>query len=144
MAFAQRYPITDICILCADVERSIAFYSGLLGFRLRRRAESFADFAGAGLTLACWEIGHIARHAGLSTARPPGMHQACIAVELPSPAAVDEACRALATKGVAFGGPPADYPWNARCCYFAGPDDELWELYAWRQGGAVGAVAVDS
>jgi thymidine phosphorylase len=138
MAFAQRYPITDICILCADVERSIAFYSGLLGFRLRRRAEGFADFAGAGLTLACWEIDHIARHTGLSTARVPGMHQACIAFELPSPAAVDEASRALAAKGVAFRGPPADYPWNARCSYFTGPDGEVWELYAWREGGPVG------
>jgi thymidine phosphorylase len=138
MAFAQRYPITDICILCADVERSIAFYAGLLGFRLRRRAEGFADFSGAGLTLACWEIDHIGQHTGLSTARLPGMHQACIAVELPSPAAVDEACRQLAARGVAFRGPPADYPWNARCSYFTGPDGEVWELYAWREGGPVG------
>ncbi len=30
---------------------------------------------------------------------------------------------------------PADYPWNARCAYFTDPDDTLWELYAWLEGG---------
>ena len=41
-------------------------------------------------------------------------------------------------KGVAFVRPPADYPWNARCVYFSGPDGEVWELYAWLAGGAPG------
>ena len=60
MSFAQSNPITDICILCADAEASVAFYTGKLGFRLARRAEGFAEFQGAGLTLAAWEIDHLA------------------------------------------------------------------------------------
>ena len=34
-AFAQRHAISDVCILTADIERSIAFYTGKLGFEVR-------------------------------------------------------------------------------------------------------------
>jgi uncharacterized protein len=144
LEFAQRHAISDVCVLVEDIERSVRFYSERLGFRLRHRAEGFADFTGAGLTLALWEINHISRHTGISNKRGPGAHKACIAVHLPTPADVDACHAELSAKGVVFSGPPADYPWNARCCYFSGPDDELWELYAWHQGGAVGAVAAGS
>ena len=81
--------ISDVCILCADVERSIRFYADKLGFRLLHRAEGFADFSGAGLTLAVWEIDHISRHTGISNVRGPGAHKACIAVKLPSAEELD-------------------------------------------------------
>lgn len=141
MQFAQRHAISDVCILCADVERSIRFYADKLGFTLKHRAESFADFTGAGLTLALWEIDHISRHTGIANTRGAGAHKACIAVHLPSPEEVDASYRELSARGVPFQGPPKDYPWNAYCAYFTGPDDELWELYAWRAGGAPGKLA---
>src|SRR5882724_174479 len=140
MEFAQRHAISDVCVLCEDVERSIRFYVDKLGFTLKHRAESFADLAGAGLTLALWEIDHISRHTGIANARGPGAHKACIAVRLATPEEVDATYRDLAAKGVPFRAPPADYAWNAYCCYFTGPDDEVWELYAWREGGAPGAI----
>jgi len=139
-AFAQRHAISDVCILVRDIERSIAFYVEKLGFTPKHRAPGFADFSGAGLTLALWEIDHISRHAGLSAERASGAHTMLVAVLLASPAEVD-ACHAdLTADGIVFSGPPADYPWNARCCYFSGPDGEVWELYAWLDGGAVGKL----
>jgi catechol 2,3-dioxygenase-like lactoylglutathione lyase family enzyme len=140
MDFAQRHAISDVCVLCADLERSLQFYVDKLGFRLEHRAEGFADFRGAGLTLALWEIEHISRHTGISDARRPGAHKVCIAVRLPSPEEVDASYRELSDKGVRFQAPPTDYPWNAYCCYFSGPDDEVWELYAWREGGGPGKL----
>jgi catechol 2,3-dioxygenase-like lactoylglutathione lyase family enzyme len=140
MRFAQRHAISDVCILCSDIDRSIRFYVDKLGFKPKHRAEGFADFTGAGLTLALWEIDHISRHTGISSARGPGAHKACIAVQLSSPAEVDACYRELAGKGVAFQSPPADHAWNAYCCYFTGPDDEVWELYAWRPGGPPGEI----
>ncbi len=140
MEFAQRHAISDVCVLCEDVERSVAFYRDKLGFKLLHRAEGFADFSGAGLTLALWEIDHISRHTGIANTRGPGAHKVCIAVKLPSPAEIDACHAELSAKGVVFQAPPADYPWNARCIYFAGPDDELWELYAWLDGGPVGVL----
>ena len=140
-SFAQANPITDICFLVEDLDKARAFYVDRLGFKLRRRAPGFADFKGAGITLALWEIEHIAENTGVSARRaPPGVHKACAAVELPSPSHVDAAYAELSTAGVVFLGAPADYSWNARCCYFADPDDNLWELYAWAEGGPVGDV----
>ena len=141
MEFAQRHAITDICILVHNVERSIDFYTKRLGFKLRRRAEGFADFSGAGLTLAAWEIRHIGEHTGVKSRDGEGFYNTAIAVELPTPAEVDACYAELGSKGVTFKGPPANYPWNARCCYFLGPDGEPWELYAWLEGGPVGDVS---
>ncbi|HEY0911842.1 MAG TPA: VOC family protein, partial [Bradyrhizobium sp.] len=124
-----------------SLETSVRFYVDRLGFRPLHRATGFADFTGAGLTLALWQIDHISTNTGVSAARAPGVHKQVIAVRLPSPADVDASYAELMQKGVVFQGPPADFPWNARCCYFAGPDGELWELYGWHQGGGIGKVA---
>lgn len=138
MPFAQDHAITDVCVLVKDTQRCIDFYVGKLGFEINRRAEGFVEFNGAGLTLACWELDHLSAHTGVPNAKAAGPHKICIAVRVPSPAAVDTAYAELVKKGVPFYGPPEDYVWNARGVYFTGPDDELWEIYAWKDGGSMG------
>jgi catechol 2,3-dioxygenase-like lactoylglutathione lyase family enzyme len=139
MEFAQRHAITDVCVLVRDIEASIAFYTEKLGFVLNHRAPGFADFCGAGLTLALWERKHIGEHTGVPTT-PTAPVSAAIAVRLDTVDVLDAAYAELAGKGVAFVSPPSDYAWNARCVYFAGPDEEIWELYAWLPGGAPGKL----
>ena len=139
MSFAQTHAISDVCVLVRDVDATVRFYTEKLGFTLKHRALGFADFTGAGVTLACWERAHIGRHAGVPVHEGPT--SMVIAVKLDSVADLDAAYAELEGNGVAFVGPPADYPWNARCVYFAGPDGELWELYAWLPGGAPGRIA---
>ena len=98
--------ITDICIMVEDIERTVEFYTEKLDFKLRRRAEGFADFHTNGVTLAAWELDHIGKFAGVSNVRSPKeAHKACVAIELDAPA------------------------------YFTDPDGTLWELYAWEEGG---------
>ena len=139
MKFAQRHPITDTCLLVRDLEASITFYRDRLGFELLHRAEGFADFSGAGHTLALWERAHIAKHTGVPV-DPGAATSVLIAVRLEDTADLDAVYAELSDSGVTFVRPPADYPWNARCAYFNGPDGEVWELYAWLPGGAVGKV----
>jgi catechol 2,3-dioxygenase-like lactoylglutathione lyase family enzyme len=143
MEFAQRHAITDTCVLVRDLEASIAFYRDKLGFAPQHRAPGFADFSGAGHTFALWERVHIAANTGV----PVDLNASAglvIAVKLPDAASLDAVYAELCAKGVAFIRPPANYPWNARCVYFAGPDGELWELYAWLAGGAPGKIAADA
>lgn len=136
MTLGRIKKITDVCLLVEDIGRTVDFYSGKLGFELRRRAEGFADFHGSGVTLAAWELDHINRHTGVSNQRSPrGAHKVCVAVELDRPEDIDRLHQELSAKGVPFYGAPADYVWNARCAYFTDPDDTLWELYAWLDGG---------
>lgn len=128
--------ITDICLLVEDIQRTVDFYTNVLGFRLRRRAEGFADFHSEGVTLAAWELDHINRHCGVSNKRSlPGAHKACVAVRLGTPADIDAMHQRLTQQGVTFVSAPADYPWNARCAYFTDPDDNVWEIYAWYPEG---------
>jgi uncharacterized glyoxalase superfamily protein PhnB len=61
-------------------------------------------------------------------------------VRLKDAAELDAAYAELLENGVAFARAPADYPWNARCVYFTGPDGEVWELYTWLPGGAAGQI----
>ena len=136
MTIASITRISDVCLLVADMERTVEFYVEKLGFRLRRRAEGFADFHGEGVTLAAWELDHINQHTGVSKLRSPrGAHKVCVAVQLDSTADIDRLHNELSAKGVPFYGPPDNYVWNARCAYFTDPDDTLWELYAWLDGG---------
>lgn len=139
MKFAQIHPIQDVCILVSDLEASIKFYVGKLGFELKHRAPGFADFTSAGVTLALWDRAHIERHADVRVRAGSGS-AVLIAIRLDSPGGIDDAYDALRRQDITFVNPPADYPWNARCLYFYGPDGETWELYAWLEGGAPGKV----
>lgn len=128
--------ISDICVLVQDIEKAVDFYTNVLGFKLRRRAEGFADFYSTDITLAAWELDHINKHCGVSNLRaPPKAHKTCIAVQLPTPADVNSMFDRLISQGVTFVSNPADYPWNARCAYFTDPDDNVWEIYAWYPEG---------
>ena len=136
MSLGQAKKITDVCLLVEDIQRTVDFYVDKLGFRLRRRAEGFADFHNGGITLAAWELDHINRHTGVSNTRAPaGAHKVCVAMQLEAPSEIDRLYAELSAKGVAFYRPPENYVWNARCVYFTDPDDTLWELYAWLDGG---------
>ena len=139
MKFAQRHPIQDVCILVTDIEASIRFYTEKLGFQLKHRAPGFADFTGAGLTLALWERDHIEKHADVRV-KPGSASAVLIAIRIDSIAELDALYDELRAEGIAFVRPPQSYPWNARGLYFYGPDGETWELYAWLEGGAPGKI----
>lgn len=124
--------ITDTCLVCSDLERSIAFYRDKLGFKLRRKADGFADFASEGVVLALWEASHIARHVGISDAAHERLsHKVMVAMAVGSTDRVDALHDELVATGVEMHGAPKSYPWNAYACYFADPDGNLWEIYTW-------------
>jgi len=133
--------ITDVCLVTRDLEAATAFYTEKLGFTLGSRMPGFADFAGPGVVLALWDAHKIRETTGVpSDTDGGGGHQVMLAAELESAAAIDRAYAELSERGVEFYRPPADYPWNARCVYFAGPCGEFWEYFAWLDGGKPGQV----
>ncbi len=140
MNLASRAAISDICLIVQDLEVSVDFYHRVLGFEIAHRMPGFVDFVGPGVVLAVWSADHISRTTGVAAQGGPAAHAVMIAVRLDSTDEVDEVAADLGALGVEFLSAPADYPWNARCAYFRGPDNELWELYAWYAGGEPGAV----
>jgi catechol 2,3-dioxygenase-like lactoylglutathione lyase family enzyme len=135
----SKYQITDICMTCNNLEESVAFYRDKIGLKLRRSQEGFADFMSESVTLALWQLDHLKEHAGVDGhAGDKKTRKTMVAVEVPTRKAVDEIYNDLIAKDVPFTGPPADFKWNAYCCYFSDPDGNLWEVYAWIGDGAGG------
>jgi len=131
MDFSQLHAISDICLLVQDLDRSIAFYTEKLGFTVTRRVDGFAAFNSRGITLVVWETSHVPDEPRPTLLGPRETgHRACLSVKLGSAAAVDAMYATLLDRDIPVQRPPADYPWGARCCYFADPDDYLWEVYA--------------
>ncbi len=124
--------ISDVCMICQDLDRSVAFYRDKLGFQLRRKAEGFADFKSENVVLALWEGRHIGEHVGIQKSPvDPSVHKVMTAIEVPDATEVDTLHASLSANGVVMHGPPKAYPWNAYAFYFADPDGNLWEVYTW-------------
>jgi catechol 2,3-dioxygenase-like lactoylglutathione lyase family enzyme len=128
--------ISDLCFLVQDLDRAIQFYRDRVGFKLRRMAPGFADFFTAGVTLALWQVDHMQSHVHL----PPGLAakgggRAMAAVQVESSDRVHAMYQELSARGVPFVAQPQAYPWNAYACYFTDPEDNLWEIYTWLEGG---------
>jgi uncharacterized protein len=128
-------PISDFCLLVQDLDRAIAFYRDRVGFKLRRLAPGFADFFTPGVTLALWQVEHMQAHLHL----PPGSRsqgwRTMAALKVESSDRVRTLHHELLARGVPFLAGPQAYPWNAYCCYFTDPEDNLWEIYTWLDGG---------
>lgn len=142
----QQHPrMTDVCLVAHDIEKSASFYTEKLGFKLRSRMPGFADFEGPGVILALWEGPHLEENTGVPGHDPRGKGRSVmLACELESPAAVDRTYEEYRARGVEFYSEPKDFPWNARCAYFDGPNGEFWEFFAWYEGGEPGIVSDNS
>jgi catechol 2,3-dioxygenase-like lactoylglutathione lyase family enzyme len=128
--------ITDVCLLVKDLERAVEFYRDRLGFRLRRLAPGFADFFTDGVTLALWQVDHMQGHLGLQPGPGPrGGWRTMAAIQVESSDRVLGMHRDLVARGVPFLVEPRAYPWNAFACYFTDPEENLWEIYTWLEGG---------
>jgi hypothetical protein len=57
------------------------------------------------------------------------------AIQVESSARVWAMHQELSGRGVPFLVEPKAYPWNAYACYFCDPEDNLWEIYTWQEGG---------
>lgn len=135
----NRPTITDVCLVSPDVESGIEFYADKLGFVVRSRMPGFVDFVGPGVILALWEGPQLHMTTGIPGHVEVGEQRGVmLACELEHPDEIDRIYEQYSAKGVIFYGPPADYPWNARCVYFPGPSGEFWEFFAWYEGGEPG------
>jgi hypothetical protein len=128
--------ISDICFFVQDLDRAIAFYRDRVGFKLRRLAPGFADFFTAGVTLALWQVEHMQTHLRLPALHPlRGGWRTMAAIQVESGDRVRAMHGELSARGVPFLVEPQAYPWNAYACYFTDPEDNLWEIYSWQEGG---------
>lgn len=63
-AAAVISPINAFCLLPRSYEAHLAFYTDVLGLRVKRVEESFVAFEVRGVVPCLWEVGHICHHLG--------------------------------------------------------------------------------
>ena len=118
--------IGHIHLKVADLERSVAFYSGVLGFEVQQRFGNRAVFLSAGgyhhhIALNTWD--------SLGAAPPPAGHTGLYhtAFLYPSRAELADALRRVAAAGIEFDG-AADHG-VSEAIYLTDPDGNGVELY---------------
>jgi len=122
------------------LDASVRFYREVLGQRLTKTTEHWAQFDCGGLTLGLYDRAAMARNLGVAEGDlgdPPGALELAFEV-----ADCDAAHRAALAAGAREFRPPADRPWGERTSYLLDPDGALVELYTHgRSGGGDDAEA---
>jgi lactoylglutathione lyase len=111
----------------ADLDASVRFYAELLGQRLTKRTEHWAQFDCGSLTFGLYDRPTMAANLGVADAElgsAPGALE--LAFEVSD---CDAAYGAAIVAGARGYRPPEDRPWGERTAYLLDPDGGLFELY---------------
>ena len=126
MKIDPRVDIGHVHLKVADIERSLGFWCGVLGFELQQRYGEQAAFVSAGgyhhhIGLNTWE--------SLGGSPPPPGHTGLyhVAVRYPDRATLADALRRLATAGIQLDG--ASDHGVSEALYLRDPDGNGVELY---------------
>ncbi|HZS15058.1 MAG TPA: VOC family protein [Candidatus Dormibacteraeota bacterium] len=114
-----------------SLDASVRFYEEVLGQRLTKRTEHWAQFDGGSLTLGLYARAAMAENLGVAEAElgvAPGALELAFEV-----ADCDTAFRAALDAGARAFRPPEDRPWGERTAYILDPDGALVELYTHRR-----------
>jgi catechol 2,3-dioxygenase-like lactoylglutathione lyase family enzyme len=110
-----------------SLDAAVRFYEDVLGQRLTRRTEHWAQFDCGSLTLGLYDRAAMAENLGVAAAdlgRPPGALELAFEV-----ADCDAAHAAAVAAGARSFREPADRPWGERTGYVLDPDGALVEFY---------------
>ena len=111
------------CLLVEDFEKSLAFYSDILGLKVNSKDGKFADFKLEGTSLAIFQKSD-------AVAMFPKEHMGTgggviLAFQVES---VQKFCDELKTKGVNIFEGPKTTEWGQTVAYFKDPDNNIWEV----------------
>jgi catechol 2,3-dioxygenase-like lactoylglutathione lyase family enzyme len=115
-----------LVVIVQDLDRSLAFYTGVLGLRLGHRSGEYAQLRTGTTRLALYTRAAMERTLGAVLRRP----------DLSAPAFeigfkvsdVDAAFAELVASGAPSAAPPTDRFWGQRTAYIRDPDGHLIEL----------------
>ncbi|HXA29745.1 MAG TPA: VOC family protein [Candidatus Angelobacter sp.] len=110
-----------------SLDAAVGFYQQVLGLRLTKRTDHWAQFDCGQVTLGLYERAAMAVNLGVAEPElgtPPGAFE--LAFEVPD---CDAAFRAALDAGARSFRPPEDRPWGERTAYLLDPDGALVELY---------------
>ena len=115
-----------VILIVEDLERTLDFYTQVLGLRLGHRSGDYAQMATGPTRLGFSTRTAMAQAVGFSLTKPaPDAAGFEIGFKVPE---VDAAYNELVQKGAGEATPPMTRPWGQRTAYVRDPDGHLIEL----------------
>ena len=115
-----------VILIVEDLDRTLDFYTQVLGLRLGHRAGDYAQIETGTTRLGFYTRTAMAQAVGFSLKQPAPDAAGCeIGFKVPD---VDAAYNELVAKGAGAATPPTTRPWGQRTAYVRDPDGHLIEL----------------
>lgn len=113
-----------ICLLVEDFEKSLKFYTDILGLKVKsREGNQFAAFDLKGTEMAIFQKdGATAMFPKKFMGTGGGVN---IGFQVKD---INQACKELQSKGVEIFEGPKTTPWGQKVAYFKDPDGNIWEV----------------
>ena len=115
-----------VVLVVEDLDRALAFYTGVLGLSLGHRSGPFAQLATGATRLALFERAAMSETLGFPV-RVPDPHAPGFEIGFKVDSA-EEAYDELVAAGAEGTTPPTDRAWGQRTAYVRDPDGHLIEL----------------
>ena len=115
-----------VVVIVEDLDRALAFYTGVLGLELGHRSGKFAQLATGATRIALFERSAMATVLGTAL-EPPDRRAPAFELGFKVPD-VDAAYAELVALGAEASVSPTDRPWGQRTAYVRDPDGHLIEL----------------
>jgi uncharacterized protein len=120
----QRISLVTLGV--ADLDRSRTFYEAL-GWR-GQEVEQTVFFQAGGMAIVLWGRSMLADDAGVDDTDAGGFGGIALALNVRSPAEVDEIMAAARAAGAVVTKPAAETFYGGYAAYFADPDGHMWEI----------------
>lgn len=123
--------VSLLTIGAEDLPRLRQFYRALGWEETENSSDSYAVFKTAGVLLSLFPIQELAKDAGVQLSTGKGSFgKVTFAINVDLAEDVDAVALSVAEAGGAILREPSDAFWGGRTCYFADPENNLWEV-AW-------------
>jgi catechol 2,3-dioxygenase-like lactoylglutathione lyase family enzyme len=118
--------IGAVIVFVEDLERTKAFYGGVLGHEVQFEDDDSVGFTMEGVAFIALKVGRARTQlSGEPTTTPAAGATAFLTAFTDG---VDALHADLVGRGVEFFQDPTDQPWGMRTAYFKDPDGHVWEL----------------
>jgi catechol 2,3-dioxygenase-like lactoylglutathione lyase family enzyme len=112
-----------ICLLVNDFEKSLNFYTNILGLEINSTGTKFTDFKMNGANLAIFE-----KNEAISMFDKKHMNTGGSIVLAFQVNNLDDKCKKLKSKGVDIFDGPKITEWGQKVAYFKDLDENIWEM----------------
>ncbi len=142
--------INAVCFFTKDFEGSRKFFEDIWGFKAKRVqppveetgfTTNFIEYNFKGATIAIWDEKEVKEICG-EEAIGGDSHNYMTAVKLKNPEDVDELHEEFSKRGVVCISEPTTYNFGSRAAYYLDHEKNVWEFFAWTEGGEDGPALV--